>query len=134
MKVVMLLTAEYAAVESSTGKLNILGVFNRYKVEGSTEQPKRVFLVTRIAGEQADNPSKHLLAVKLIDPDGATMVEVTGNFEMSAGVLGVDPECDFVMEFSQLEFKQTGIYRFNVDVDDGTVQASTVIQVFAQEA
>ena len=62
------------------------------------------------------------------------MVEMTGNFEMPASEQGIDPECDFVMEFDQVEFKQAGIYRFSVDVDDGTVQVSTVIQVFAQEA
>ena len=134
VKVVMLLTAEYAAVESFTGKLNILGVFNRYEADRSAEPPKRVFLVTRIAGVTADSPSTHLLAVKLTDPEGATVVEMTGNFEMPASEQGIDPECDFVMEFDQVEFKQAGIYRFSVDVDDGTVQASTVIQVFAQEA
>ncbi len=134
MKVVMLLTAEYAAVESGTGKLNILGVFNQFRAELSAEPPKRVFLVLRIAGEQADNPSTHQLVVKLTDPDGAVVVELTGNFEMSAGAQGIDPQCDFVMEFDQLEFKQAGIYRFNVDVDDDAVQASTAIQVFAQEA
>ena len=134
VKVAMLLTAEYAAVESATGKLNILGVFNRFEVERLVEPHRSVFLVTRIAGERADSPSTHNLAVKLTDPDGAKMVELTGNFEMPAGAQGIDPECDFVLKFDQLAFKLAGIYRFNVDVDDGAVQASTVIQVFAQEA
>ncbi len=133
MKIVMLLTAEYAAVESGSGKLNILGVYNRFKPEATAESPKRVFLVTRIRGKQADSPSTHRLTVNVSDPSNATLVEMSGNFNMPAGTPGVDPECDFVMEFNQFEFKQAGIYSFNVDVDDGTVQESTVIQVLAQE-
>ena len=134
MKIVILLTAEYAAVESGSGKLNILGVYNRFKRESTSEPPRRVYLVTRIRGKQADSPSTHQLSVNLTDPSGATLAEMSGNFDMPAGTPGVDPECDFVLEFNQLEFKKAGIYRFSVDVDDGTMQASTVIRVLAQEA
>ena len=134
MEIVVLLTAEYAAVESGSGKLNILGVYNRFKLESTPEQPRRVYLVTRIRGKQADSPSTHLLTVNLTDPSGATLVEMSGNFRMPAGTSDVYPECDFVLEFDQLEFKQAGTYSFGVDLDDGTVQASTVIKVLAHEA
>ena len=125
--VMMLLTAEYAAVESGSGKLNILGVYNRFKPDSNAESPKRVYLVTRIRGLQADSPSIHKLTVRLTDPSNTTLVEMSGNFNMPAGSSGVDPECDFVLEFNQLEFKQAGIYTFTVDVDEGAVTASTVI-------
>lgn len=134
MEIVVLLTAEYAAVESASGKLNILGAFNRFKLESTPEPLKRVYLVTRIRGQQANSSSAHRLTVSVTDPSNATLVEISGNFNMPAGTSGVDPECDFVLEFNQLEFKQTGMYRFNVDVDEGTMRASTTIQVLAQEA
>ena len=52
---------------------------------------------------------------------------------MPAGTSGVDPECDFVVEFNELDFNQVGRYSFSVDVDDGKAKASTVIQVLSQE-
>ncbi len=134
MKIVMLLTAEYAAVESGSGKLNILGVYNRFKPDSTDESPKRVYLVTRIRGAQADTPSAHKLTVTVTNPSDTTLVEMSGNFNMPSGTPGVDPECDFVLEFNQLEFKQVGIYTFSVDVDEGIVSASTTIQMLAQEA
>ena len=134
VKIVMLLTAEYATVESGSGKLNILGVYNRFKPDSIAESPNRVYLVTRIRGIQADSPSTHRLAVRITDPTDTTLVEMSGNFDMPAGTPGADPECDFVLEFNQLEFRQEGIYSFSVDVDEGTVRASTVIQILAQEA
>ena len=134
VKIVMLLTAEYAAVESGSGKLNILGVYNRFKPESDAESPVRVYLVTRIRGDQTDVPSTHRLKVNITDPSGVTLVEISGNFDMPATISGVYPECDFVLEFNQLEFNQEGMYSFNVDVDDGVEQASTLIQVLAQEA
>lgn len=134
MKIVILLTAEYAAVESGSGKLNILGVYNRFKPDSAAESPKRVYLVTRVRGSQADSPSTHKLTAKINDPTDTLLVEISGNFNMPAGTPGVDPECDFVFEFNQLEFNQTGIYTFSVDVDEGTVSASTVIQMLAQES
>ncbi len=133
MKIVTLLTAEYAAVESASGKLNILGVFNRFKAESVAESLRRVYLVMRIRGQQSDSPSTHELTVKVISPSRATLVELSGNFNMPAGAPGVAPECDFVMEFNQVEFKQEGIYSFSVDVDDGSVQESTAIMILAQE-
>lgn len=134
MKIVMLLTAEYAAVESGSGKLNILGAYNRFKPASASESPpSRVYLVTRIRGKQADSPSAHRLTVRLAGPSDATLVEISGNFNMPAGTSGVDPECDFVVEFNELDFNQVGRYSFSVDVDDGKAKASTVIQVLSQE-
>lgn len=134
MKIVMLLTAEYAAVESGSGKLNIIGVYNRFKPDSTAESPRRVYLVTRIRGIQADSPSTHQLIVTVTDPSKATLVEMSGSFHMPAGTPDVDPECDFVLEFNHLEFKKSGVYSFSVDVDEGIVQASTAILVLSQEA
>lgn len=130
----MLLTAEYAAVESGSGKLNILGVYNRFKPDSAADSPKRVYLVTRIRGRHADIPSAHRLTANIVDPSDTLLVEISGNFNMPAGTSGVDPECDFVLEFNQLDFKKPGNYRFTVDVDEGRVSESTVIQMLAQEA
>ncbi len=134
MKIVMLLTAEYATVESGSGKLNILGVYNRFKPDSTAESPKRVYLVTRVRGIQADSSSAHKLTIMITDPSDTTLLEMSGNFNMPAGTPGVDPECDFVLEFNQLEFKQVGKYTFSVDVDEGTASESTAIQMLAQEA
>ena len=133
MEIVVLLTAEYAAVESGSGKLNLLGVFNRFKLESTPEPPKRLYLVTRIRGKQVNSPSTHRLTVSVTDPSNATLVEISGNFNMPAETSGVDPECDFVVEFNGLDFNQVGIYSFSVDVDDGKAKASTLIQVLSQE-
>lgn len=133
MKILMLLTAEYATVESGSGKLNILGVYNRFKPDSTADSSNRVYLVTRIRGNPAENPSTHKLTVKITDPSNVTLVETSGNFNMPAGTPDVDPECDFVLEFNQLEFETAGVYSFSVDVDEGKASASTVIQILAQE-
>ena len=132
VKIVMLLTAEYATVESGSGKLNILGVYNRFKPDSTAESPNRVYLVTRIRGIQADKPLNSSASRK----DNRIQqirhwLRCQGNFryEYRLELLALTPNA--ISSWNLISWsldRRANVDSFSVDVDEGTVRASTVIR------
>ena len=92
MKILMMVTADYASIEPQTGKLNIIGVFNQINAQEFPTSHRRMYLVIKIGGEIFDNPNPHKLSVALADEDGIEIVAIEGEFEMLSSSPGILPQ------------------------------------------
>lgn len=129
MQVLMLITADHASVETTTGKLNILGAFKRILATQFPTKLPSMSLVIKLGGEIEDLPNPHTLAVALADEDGKELINISGPFNIPVYQRGVQPEFNAVIEFRDIVFSRPGDYRFYIRVDEGRLDQSTVIQV-----
>ena len=133
MKILMMVTSDYAAVEPQTGKLNIIGVFNQINAQEFPTSHRRMYLVVKIGGEISDSRNPHKLSVALTDEDGVEMIAIEGGFEMPNSPPGIPPECNMVLELNALVFQKPGEYRFYARVNDGEAEESVVMQVIQRQ-
>ena len=133
MKIIMMVAADYAAVEPQTGKINILGLFRQIGARVFPVSLPRMCFVVKVEGEISDSPNPHLFKLKLVDEDGEEILNLEGSFDMPSSTIGMPLECNVVMEINHLNFQKPGQYRLFVSLDDGVAEESTVIQVIQQE-
>ena len=129
VKILMMVTADYASIEPQTGKLNIIGVFNQINAQEFPTSHRRMYLVIKIGGEIFDNPNPHKLSVALADEDGIEIVAIEGEFEMLSSSPGILPQHSALLEVNDAVFHRPGDYRFYVNVNDGEAEESVVMQV-----
>jgi len=129
VKIVMMVTADYAAVEPQTGKLNVLGVFTRITAEEFPTTHHRMYLAVKFEGEILDGSRPHQLSVTLASEDGVNLFALEGEFRMPESPPGIPPQCGLVVELNQLKFENPGDYRFYVRVNDGDLDESSVLQL-----
>lgn len=128
MKIATLLTADYASVEQPSGKVNILGAFTRIFAEQFPCTHRRMAVVVKIKPELGDHPNERELAIVLMDEDGTELMRFLVPFAFQYGERGVRPEFSAVVELNNLQFAKSGVYEFEVYVDD-QLQGSTSIEL-----
>ena len=133
MKITMMLIADYASVDPQTGKLNILGIFRNIEAQSLPTVHPRLSLVVKLEGEANASQSEHAFQLDVADEDGASILNVEGPFSMPASEPGILPECNLILESNGLHIPYAGQYRFHLTVDEGRVEASTVMQVTLRE-
>ena len=129
MKIVMMVTADYAAVEPLTNKLNVLGIFRNIGANSFPAIHPRMYLVIVVAGEMSEKPNPHLMSINMLDEDGKPIAAFEAAFELPAGVLGIPPQHNAIIELNGVVFNNAGDFVFEVSIDGGEAVASTVIQV-----
>ena len=130
----MMVTANYAEVESDAQRINILGIAFRIP---ATEFPivyRRLYLAMIIEGNIGNAAVTNDIQIRLTDEDGRIITEVAGGFMMPAGTRGIPPLKGMVCEFNGLRFPSPGDYLMSIDVNDGELESSTVLQVYRLEA
>lgn len=130
----MMITADYATVDHSTGKFHVLGAFRTIQAKEFPFQHKRMCLALILEGEIADSRNPHDLTVTLTDEDGNPIFSMRGAFELPESLHGIPPHCNLLFEFNDLPFENPGEYCFYVTVNDAELQDSTVIQVVKHNA
>lgn len=133
MKTVMMVTADYAAVEPQTGKLNVIGVFNRILVRHFPVIHRRMYFAVKLEGELSDNTEAYTVLANLTDEDGREIWVIEGQFVFPDSPPGIPPQCSIVMEINSLRFGQPGDYLFQIQVNDAELEESTVLQVVQHE-
>lgn len=118
MKLMVLLTADYASIERSTGKLNILGAFSRIFAKTFPCRHHRMAVVVRLKPDFGDHTDDRELSVVLSDEDGTELVRFVIPFSFPLGEGGSRPEFQGVVELNNLLFPHPGLYEFAVLVDD----------------
>ena len=128
MEIDLALTADAATIDSS-GKLNLLGIFDRITVHHFPAQHGRISLVLRFIGGPAD-AGIHELAIRLLGPDGEEIVALDGELQVAPGrrslVSGL--RIPHVLNLDGLVFHEPGGYTFEISVD-GKHQASLPMAV-----
>ena len=117
MEVDLALLADAATIDGS-GKLNILGIFDRLGTSSFPTRHPRLSLVLRFSAG-VHEVGKHEIAIVLRAPDGHEVVRIDGEMNLSAGPRGVTSGVlvPHILNMDGLVFPQPGMYAFDVIVD-----------------
>lgn len=117
MEVDLALLADAATIDAS-GKLNILGIFDRIAAESFPTRHPRLSLVLRFSAG-IDEVGRHLVGITLKGPDGEQVVRIDGELNLSPGPssAGGAVLVPHVLNMDGLVFPAPGRYVFDVRVD-----------------
>lgn len=116
MEIDLALLADAATIDAS-GKLNILGIFDRIGVAQFPAQHGRVTLVLRFtAGTSEVGP--HEVHIRMSDPSGAEVLSLSGEMQLGGGPSARDGiRVPHILNLDGLIFTVPGMYSFDVKVD-----------------
>jgi hypothetical protein len=130
MEVDLALLADAATIDAS-GKLSILGVFDRLTAGSFPVQHPRLVLVLRFsAGIQ--EMGRHKVEILLRDPAGKEAMRIDGEMQLGAGprALAQGVKVPHLLNLDGLVFPTGGAYFFEVLVD-GEHHVSVPLTVYA---
>jgi hypothetical protein len=116
MQVKLALLADYANV-TADGKLNILGIFDRIRVQEVPVTHPQMHLILRIEAHAAERDRSHMVEIRLHDPDGQTVFEVRGEV-VPHGSYGQTIATNQILTLNNLLLAKTGGYTFVVLVNN----------------
>lgn len=111
------LLADAATIDGS-GKLNVLGVFDRINASEFPARHGRVSMVLRFTAA-LDEAGEHEVEIVLTGPDGDEVVRLDGTMQFGPGPMhsGGEIRVPHVLNLDGLVFEQAGRYTFDVRVD-----------------
>ena len=117
MDIDLALLADAATVDSS-GKLNILGVFDRISASDFPAKHGRLCLVMRFSAGVAE-AGPHEVLIKLRGPDGKEVFRLDGQMNLAPGPgsVGGGIHVPQVLNMDGLVFGKPGRYGFDVSID-----------------
>ena len=133
MEVDLALIADAATIDSS-GKLSILGIFDRIGTSSFPAQHPHMVLVLRFIAA-VNEAGKHQITIALKDPAGREVVGVDGEMQLGLGPAGGGSgiRVPHVLHLDGLVFPVPGLYVFDVRVD-GEHHASLPLTVYGPES
>lgn len=127
----MALLADEANV-SQEGKLNVLGVFDRIAAASfPVLHPKMVF-VFRVRAEFADAGRSFPVRVRLMDEDGATLFEASGEIVAPPVAPGEFVTANQVFSLVGTRFPRPGSYKFVVNVGEAATTETPLMVLHIQ--
>ncbi|MCH7892340.1 MAG: hypothetical protein IH921_12640 [Gemmatimonadetes bacterium] len=127
MEIDLALLADAATIDAS-GKLSILGIFDRIGVIQFPAQHGRVTLVLRFIAGTSEMGS-HEVHIRMSDPGGAEVLSLTGEMQLVGGPSPRDGiRVPHILNLDGLVFRGPGMYSFDVKVD-GEHQVSLPLSV-----
>ena len=117
MEVDLALLADAATIDGS-GKLNILGIFDRLSTAALPTRHPRLSLVLRFS-TGIHEIGKHDIGISLKAPDGHELMRIDGEMNLAAGPGGVagGVRVPHILNMDGLIFPIAGPYAFDVRVD-----------------
>ena len=117
MEIDLALLADAAPIDGS-GKLNILGVFDRVSASAFPAQHGRMAMVLRFAAGLPES-GPHEVGIRLSSPDGVEVLRLDGEMQLAPGPLsaGGGVKVPHVLNLDGIVFTHSGHYTFDVSVD-----------------
>ena len=134
MKIIILVTADYAAVEPLTNKLNILGIFRNIAASSFPIRHRRMYLVVKVAGKVGGSLDPNTLSVSIASESGEELTRIESSFQLTRSSTGIPPEHNALFELNGLVFEEPGDYFFKVSINKGEAEEVAVVQVLESEA
>ena len=126
MNIALAVVCDHALIDQS-GKLSVIGIFERIWVERFPAVHPRLHLVLRLKGRRTEL-GEHPVAIALHDPDGREVLRGDGVVQIGEPPAGVtEVEAGAVLAFD-VPLERPGVYTFDVAVD-GERQASVPVTV-----
>ena len=107
-----------AATVDVSGKLNILGIFDRISVGEFPAGHPHLSLILRFSASMGE-AGIHNMEIILRDPDGGEMMRMNGEFQVGPGsaLSGGQVRVPQVLNIERLVFPKEGRYAFDVSLD-----------------
>lgn len=117
MEIDLALLADAATIDGS-GKLNILGVFDRIGASTFPAQHGRMAMVLRFAAGLREAGS-HQVGIRLKGPDGEEVLRLDGEMQLAPGPrsAGGGVKVPHILNLDGVVFTRPGHYTFDVSVD-----------------
>ena len=115
MEIDLALIADAATIDGS-GKLNILGVFDRIETQGFPARHGRLSLILRFAGTLSD-AGRHQMRIALKAPSGEELLGMEGALQLGPTPVGEGMLIPHVINFDGVVFPTPGRYAFDVVID-----------------
>ena len=126
MNITLALVCDHALVDQS-GKLSVIGIFERIWVERFPAVHPRLHLVIRLKGRRTEI-GEHPVQIALHDPEGREVLRGDGSVQIGEPPAGVtEVEASAVLAFD-VPLERAGTYGFDITVD-GEHQARVPITV-----
>ena len=107
-----------AAVVDATGKLSVLGVFDRIRAPEFPARHGRIALVMRLAARSEDE-GKHKVEIRLRGADGQDILRLDGEVRVGPGAsTGEHTRIAQVLNLDGVVFPRPGAYRFEIRIND----------------
>ncbi len=133
MEIDLALLADAATIDGS-GKLNILGIFDRLGTTAFPTRHPRMCLVLRFSAG-VHELGRHEVAIVLRAPDGGEVVRIDGEMNLAGGARGVSKGVlvPHILNMDGLVFPKAGQYAFDILID-GEHHAALPLTVDGPEA
>ncbi len=118
MKIQMLIVADYASVDTATGKLNVIGAFGRIFFNQFPGKHQRMTVVVKLVADsptETTEPRKFELV--LADEDGLELFQASHSVSIPRDQFGNRSDANVLLELNNLEFPHPGTYEFSVRID-----------------
>jgi len=135
MKQLVLSVADHAYIDPATGKLYILGAFNRITAKKDVAFPllhRVLTFVVKLGAEIGEIRDEHIISIMFAEEDGQEIFRIQQAFVFNKGTGGLFSEANIILEIRDIVFEHSGEYQFNVEVDDHFI-GSTALVVTAQQ-
>lgn len=126
MEIDLALLADAATIDAS-GKLNILGIFDRIDVQSFPARHGRISLVLRFSGDLKDS-GRHQMRIALRAPSGEEVLGMEGDLQLGPGPVGEGLRIPHVINFDGVVFPAPGRYAFDIFFD-GEHQVAVALNV-----
>jgi hypothetical protein len=126
VNVALAVVCDHALIDQS-GKLSVIGIFERIWVERFPAVHPRLHLVLRLKGRRTEI-GDHPIVIRLLDPDGMEVLRGDGSVQIGEPAAGVtEVEAGAVLAFD-VPLEKAGVYGFEIAVD-GEVVAGVPVTV-----
>ena len=116
MEIDLAFLADAATIDAS-GKLSILGIFDRIGVSQFPAQHGRITLVLRFTAGTSEMGS-HDVHIRMSNPGGAEVLSLNGEMQLAGGMAPQDGiRVPHILNLDGLVFTGPGMYSFDVKVD-----------------
>lgn len=126
MQLLTLLTADHAYIDNATGKLYVLGAFNKISMTRFPGRQEKMALVVRVSSEVTDPTTEQTLVANLMDEDGREILKFEAPFKMSIASDGSRPYFTVIVELGGLLFPQPGRYVLKISVGDDELGSTPI--------
>lgn len=133
MRINTVLVADYAKVDPSDGKLDILGIFRQISAEEFPVTLRRICFVVIVQQDPDDKTDSHRFEAFMEDAEGEIVTTIEATYEFPERKATLPEPYGVICEFTEPTFDVPGDYRFGVRLNDGEITESRLIEVVQRE-
>lgn len=117
MQIKLALLADYANI-TAEGKLNILGIFDHIHVGELPAVHPQMQFVLRMEAHSAEVERAHAIEIRLHDPDGQTVFDISGEIVPRGRGPGQSVTNNQILTLNNLPLNKAGQHNFVVFIDN----------------